>query len=319
MRILMLGTGPFAVPTLAALLDAGHDVPALVTRPTPPAKGREKTPFNPMRDLAESRSIPVLAPDSINTPQSRQQLANLRPELLVVCDYGQILSDETLSAAPLGGINLHGSLLPKYRGAAPVHWAIWNGETQTGVTVIHMTSRLDGGPILAIRKTPIDPDETTPELELRLSQLGVEAIHEAITRLQAWDGRSPIGERQDTKMASKAPRLTKQHGAVDWSQSAQRIRNQVRALKPWPGTYTYWLRAQGEPLRVILDKVQSAECGVRNEPGQVILSDGERLVVATGTGALAIQRLQPAGKRVMDASEFLRGYPLKAGERLGPA
>jgi methionyl-tRNA formyltransferase len=320
----MLGTGPFAMPAFAALFDAGHDVPALITRPTPPAKGRHKGPLNPMRDLAESRGISVLAPESINTPDARQQLAELMPEVLVVCDYGQILSRESLAVAPLGGINLHGSLLPKYRGAAPVQWAIWNGDTETGVSVIHMSPRLDGGPILAVRSTPIGPDETTPELESRLSTLGVEAVLEAIAILQAWDRSSPIGMPQDPQLATKAPRLTKQDGAVDWSHSAERIRNQVRALTPWPGTYTHWL-GQGEPLRLILERVRIVEHtgqqvgGLHSEPGEVTISHGDQLVIATGDGTLAIEKLQPAGKRVMDASEFLRGHPLKPGDRLGPA
>ncbi|HUE74852.1 MAG TPA: methionyl-tRNA formyltransferase [Pirellulaceae bacterium] len=319
MRLLMLGTGPFAVPTFAALLDAGHDVPALITRPTPSAKGREKGPLNPMRDLAESRGIPVLAPESINTPEARQLLTDLKPELLVVCDYGQILSSESLAVAPLGGINLHGSLLPKYRGAAPVHWAILNGDAETGVTVIHMTPRLDGGPILAVRRTPIGPDETMPDLECRLSKLGALAVLEAIAKLQAWDRSSPLGMPQDPKLATKAPRLTKQDGAVDWTRSAEQIRNQVRALTPWPGTYTNWHRSTGEPLRLILMQVRSAECGMRSEPGKVLVSDGKQLVVAAGEGALSIEKLQPAGKRGMDASDFLRGYAVKVGDTFGPA
>jgi methionyl-tRNA formyltransferase len=336
----MLGTGPFAVPTFAALLDAGHEVPALVTRPrapggrapgTPtgsidrvPGRGREKGPLNPMRDLAESRGIPVLAPESINTPQARQQLAELKPELLVVCDYGQILSSESLAVAPLGGINLHGSLLPKYRGAAPVHWAILSGDAETGVTVIHMTPRLDGGPILAVRTTPIGAEETMPELECRLSKLGIEAVLEAIAKLQGWDRSSPLGMPQDPKLATKSPRLTKQDGAVDWTRSAEQIRNQVRALTPWPGTFTNWRRSSGEPMRLILVQVrivghpQPRVDGMRSEPGKVLVSDGKQIIVATGDGALAIEKLQPAGKRVMDASEFLRGYAVRAGDRFGP-
>ena len=324
MRVVMLGTGPFAVPTFAALLDAGHDVPALVTRPTPPAKGREKVPLNPMRDLAESRGIPVLAPESINSPEARQLLSELKPELLVVCDYGQILSRETLAVAPLGGINLHGSLLPKYRGAAPVHWAILNGDRETGITVIHMTSRLDGGPILAVRKTAIGSEETTPQLENRLAKLGVEAVLESIARLQHWDGVSPLGMPQDPKLATKAPRLSKQDGAVDWVKSAEQIRNQVRALLPWPGTYTHWLRRPGDAMRLILIQVREVEAQVPIEPGKVVpgevlVSDGRQLIVATREGALSLERLQPAGKRMMDASEFLRGYGVKPGDRFGPA
>lgn len=319
MRILPLGTGPFAVPTFRWLLDSLHEVPALVTRPTHSSKGREKTPLNPMRDLAEQRKLEIYAPESINTDEARQKLASWQPDLLMVCDYGQILLRETLAAAPLGGINLHASLLPKYRGAAPIHWAIYNGDAETGVTVIHMTPRLDGGPCLAVRRTTIGTEETSPELEQRLSILGVEAVQEAIEELSRWDRVSPIGEIQDQSQATKAPRLKKTDGAVDWNRSAEQIRNQVRAFKPWPATYTNWHRAGAEPLRIVLDKVSVASrtehCSV--PPGQVVLSDGKQLIIATGKGGLSIHALQPAGKRVMDIAEFLRGYPVRVGDRFG--
>ena len=166
MRLVMMGTGPFAVPTLESLLDSSHEVVALVTRPSVAAqtRGKTKAPPNPMRELAESRGLPVLDPVNVNEDSFRPALIALRPELLVVCDYGQILSPAALSVAPLGGINLHGSLLPKYRGAAPVQWAIWRGEQETGVTVIHMTPRLDAGPNLAQLTTAIGPAETAAEL-----------------------------------------------------------------------------------------------------------------------------------------------------------
>ncbi|MFN0021279.1 MAG: methionyl-tRNA formyltransferase [Pirellulaceae bacterium] len=317
MRILPLGTGPFAVPTFRWLLDSSHVVPALVTRPTQAAKGREKASLNPMQDLAIERGLEVYAPDSINTEEARQKLAAWQPDLLVVCDYGQILSRELLAVAPLGGINLHGSLLPKYRGAAPVHWAVYNGDAETGVTVIHMTPRLDGGPCLAVRRTPIGSDETMAELEQRLSLLGVEAVQEAIEKLSHWDRVSPIGEIQDQSQATKAPRLKKTDGAVDWSRSAEQICNQVRAFKPWPATYTNWLRASGEPLRLILDHVSVISDQGSPNPGEVQFCDGKHLVIATGRDALSIHALQPAGKRVMEIAEFLRGYPVRVGDRFG--
>jgi len=272
-----------------------------------------------MRDLAEERGLEVYAPDSINTDEACQKLAAWQPDLLMVCDYGQILSRELLAVAPLGGINLHGSLLPKYRGAAPVHWAVYNGDAETGVTVIHMTPRLDGGPCLAVRRTPIGSDETMAVLEQRLSLLGVEAVQEAIEKLSRWDRVSPIGEIQDQSLATKAPRLKKTDGAVDWTRTAEQIRNQIRAFKPWPATYTYWLRAGAEPLRILLDQVsvesRTEHCSFL--PGHVILSDGKQLLVATGEGALSIHALQPAGKRVMEIAEFLRGYPVRAGDKFG--
>ena len=171
-----------------------------------------------------------------------EQLRELNSDLLVVCDFGQILSSQALSVARLGGINLHGSLLPKYRGAAPVNRAIWNGEEETGVTVLHMTPRLDAGPSLGRKSTAILPDENAGQLEQRLSKLGVDAVAESLTLLQQWDGTSPIGQVQDPGLATNSPRLSKADGRVDWTQSAQRISNQVRALNPWPGTFTAWRR-----------------------------------------------------------------------------
>ena len=338
MRIVVLGTGPFAVPMFQSLLDSRHQVAALITRPTPPPRGREKAPLNPMRDLANGRNLAIHAPQSINSAEGVALLQSLQSDLLIVCDYGQILSRDVLALPPLGGINLHASLLPKYRGAAPIHWAILKGETETGVSVIHMTPHLDGGPILAVRKTEIGDDETQPDLEARLADLGIDAVHEALSLLEKWDRASALGTPQDTALATKAPRLKKEQGAIDWSKRAEQIRNQIRALKPWPGSYTFWHRAGHEPLRLVLDRVavegsrfgvqgsgekasgsREAPGNVAPEPGRVLLSDGKHLKVVTGDGILSILTLQPAGKRHMTAEEFLRGYSLRAGEVLGPA
>jgi methionyl-tRNA formyltransferase len=325
-----------------SLLDSPHDVAALITRPTPPARGREKAPLNPMRDLAASHSLTIHSPESINSEEGKTLLQTLQPDLLLVCDYGQILSRDVLAIPPLGGINLHASLLPKYRGAAPIHWAILSGETETGVSVIHMTPKLDGGPILAVRQTPIGPDETQPDLEARLADLGIGAVQEAISRLEQWDRISSLGTPQDATLATKAPRLKKEQGAIDWSQSAEQIRNHVRALKPWPGSFTFWHRAGQEPLRLVVDRVavegsgfgvqgsgeaagvaasgsREAPGSTATEPGLVLLSDGKRLHMATGDGMLSILTLQPAGKRHMTAEEFLRGYPLRVGDRFSSA
>ena len=329
MRLLVFGTGPFAVPTFRSLLGSPHEVAALVTRPTPPAKGREKAPPNPMRDEAEQRGLTVHAPASINSDEGRQIVRSLAPDLLVVCDYGQILSAEVLALAPLGGINLHASLLPKYRGAAPIQWALLNGETETGVSVIHMTPRMDGGPILAVRAMRVPSDETHPEVEQLLSQLGVEPVHEAIEKLAAWDRHSPLGTPQDPSQATKAPRLKKDDGLIDWSRSAEQIRNQVRALKPWPGTFTFWPRPGREPLRVVIDSVSILGLGIRAaaraadpaakpfEPGEVVVADRQQAIIATGEGGLSLLTVQPAGKRVMPIADFLHGYPLREGQRLG--
>ncbi len=324
LRLVMMGTGPFAVPTFEALLRSPHQVVCLITRPPVAAKGRGGEPSNPMRAVAEAHGLPVFAPLDVNTPDACATLASAQPDLLVVCDYGQILKPNTLATARLGGINLHGSLLPKYRGAAPINWAVWRGERETGVTVIHMTPLLDGGPILATRSTPIRPLETTAELEPRLAQMGVEPVMESLECLVAWDGSSPLGQPQDPALASKAPRLKKSDGLIPWQQTARQIQNQIRALQPWPGSYTFWARGTGEPLRLVIAQVQvlladpaSDDNQPVREPGTIVAAAGQQLLVATGSGLVAIERLQPAGKRLMDAAEFLRGYGLRPGDRFG--
>jgi methionyl-tRNA formyltransferase len=313
----MMGTGPFAVPTFESLLDSRHDVTALVTRPAAPVKVKQKPPPRPMYDVAVRRGLPVYEPESINDPQAHIALRSLAADLFVVCDYGQILSAQTLSLARLGGINLHASLLPKYRGAAPINWAIYHGEKETGVTVIHMTPRLDAGPALVQRSTPIGPDDDAVVLELRLAQIGVGAVIEAIDMLAAWDGMSPLGQLQDPALATKASRLKKSDGEVDWSRSAQQVRDQIRALRPWPGTYTHWLRPGHEPVRLILDAVTVLPGKATAAPGEVVVSDRQQLHVATGEGLLSLNRVQPAGKRAMQIAEFLRGHPVAAGQRFG--
>lgn len=321
LRIVMCGTGPFAVPSFSALLDAGYGIPALVTRPVDQSAQRRKVPANPMRDAALARGIPVWEPPDINAPEFIRELAALRPDLLVVCDYGQILSPECLAVARLGGINLHGSLLPRYRGAAPVAWAIWRGETVTGVSVIHMTGLLDGGPVLQTASLGIGPDESCAELEPRLAALGVDPVLRAVRQLEEWDGTSPIGTIQDPQLATRARRLRKEDSLIRWNRTARQIHNQVRALQPWPGTWTAWQRRPGEaPLRIIVARTRLEEGtpdSATAEPGQVVQTGGNGIVVKTGGGLLSLTELQPAGKRLMSAAEFLRGYPLQPGTRLG--
>jgi methionyl-tRNA formyltransferase len=240
-------------------------------------------------------------------------LASHQPDLLIVADYGQILAPETLAIAPMGGINLHGSLLPKYRGAAPINWAIYNGEPETGVTVIHVTPRVDSGPCLAQAATPIDPDETAVDLETRLAELGAPLILQTIDDLQSG---LAAAIPQDKSQATRAPRLKKDDGQIDWSRSALEIKNQVRALEPWPKAYTQWPRGSGEPLRLVCGRVAVLDDSTDQPPGTVVRSRGGELAIATGRGLLKIEELQPAGKRMLSADEFLRGYPLVAGERL---
>ncbi len=216
---------------------------------------------------------------------------------------------ETLALARHGGINLHASLLPKYRGAAPINWAIYHGETETGVTVIHMTPQLDAGPLLVQHRTPIGATETALELEARLAEGGSKAVLEAIDKLVR--GTSG-GIEQDPALATKAPRLKKEDGLVDWSRSAADIVNQVRALQPWPKTYTFWQPHGHESVRLILEKVRATDAADAEgrAPGTIFQAHDDILIVACGAGLLQIDAIQPAGKRVMTAGEFLRGHHL---------
>lgn len=319
MRLIMMGTGPFAVPTFESLLASEHHVVALFTRPSAELQthGKRKTAPNPMREAAERAGIQVSAPPDVNSPESRTQLAELAGDLLVVCDYGQILAPETLAVTRLGGINLHGSLLPKYRGAAPVNWAIWRGETETGVTVIHMTPRLDAGPALVQVSTEIGPDETTVDLEPRLARLGVQPVADAIGMLEQWDGRTPLGTPQDPSLATRARRLRKSDGAISWSRTAHEIYCQFRALQPWPGVFTHLHSPATEPLRIILDRIQPLDASMGcAAPGTIMNTSDNALLVAAGGGSVAVYRLKPAGGRVMEAAEFLRGRPVAVGDIL---
>ncbi len=323
MRLIMMGTGPFAAPTFEALYAAGHDVVALVTRPPRVVRGRQKAEKSLLPPIAEQHGTPVVAPEDVNDTASRAQLAAWNADLHVVCDYGQILSIATLATARLGGINLHGSLLPKYRGAAPVHWAIYHGETETGVTVIHMTPRLDAGPCIGQVMTPIGSDETTADVEARLAQLGAPLVCRCIEQLAA--GRVEA-IRQDQSQATRARRLRKDDGEIDWSRSAKAIHDQIRAFTPWPRSATWLLRREGEPLRVTIDAVRevlssgesaNSVVAVTAAPGAVVDIDGDRLLVQTGEGTLALTEVQPAGKRRMSGGEFQRGYRVEIGDRFG--
>lgn len=326
MKIVMMGTGPFAVPTFESLVNDPQRRPvALITRPVPPSKGRRKGPENPMRDAAIRLEIPTFEPASINDPDAIEKLREFAADLFVVCDYGQILSSEALDCARLGGINLHGSLLPRYRGAAPINWALYHGEHVTGVSVIHMTPGLDAGPILAVSKLKIEPEDDAVSLEEKLSQIGTDAIYDGLNELEKWDqsGCEPTwrpGAVQDKNLITKAPRLKKQNGLLDWHRSATELANQVRAFKPWPGSYSYLPTSQGKKIRVGIDRLgpvteeEQAALSENDSPGQIVLADKARLLVATGNGIVAVTHLQPAGKRMMEAAEFLRGHQLTVGD-----
>ena len=312
MRIVVMGTGGFVVPAFKLLLKSDHDILAVVTRPEKLARGGRRPPPNPMRQAADGIDIPLLDPANVNDEAFVQQLTEMQPDLLVVCDFGQILSAETLSSASLGGINLHGSLLPAYRGAAPVQWAIINGDPVTGITVIHMTPLLDGGPALIKIETEIQPDESAVDLENRLAEIGAPAVLDSISMLENWDRSTPIGKSQDDTRSTRAPRLAKSDGNIDWNATTAEILNRHRGVQPWPGSFTFCNRENGKPLRLLIGEIRlvDGECGA---PGSLIDNQFKELWIATDDGVVAIEQVQPAGKRTMTADEFLRGYQIKPG------
>ncbi len=226
MQLIMMGTGPFAVPLFRALYETRHRVAALATAPLRIHRGQPVEPISSIRDVAQQHGTPIVDPEDVNTPEAQARLARCNADLLVVCDYGQILSPATLSTTRRGGVNLHASLLPKYRGAAPINWAIYNGETETGVTVLEITPRIDAGGCLAQARVAVGPDETAAELEIRLAELGARLACETIDRLESGGIQAIL---QDASLVTKAPRLKKTDGAIDWSRPALAIKNQIRA------------------------------------------------------------------------------------------
>ena len=323
MRLVMMGTGVFAEPTFESLLAAfPGQVVGLVTQPDRDGgnkRGSTRQTGKGMATIAEAAGVPVARPVSINTPDGLAELRAFDADLAVVAAYGQILKPDVIAAPRQGMVNVHASLLPKYRGAAPVAYAIWKGETRTGVTIICITPGLDSGDMLAQEALDIGPDETTGELEARLAVVGAKLAADVVRRLHA----GPVaGEKQDPALVTKAPKITKEMGLIDWTKPAEEICRQVRAMQPWPTAYTFLHRPGKEPLRVIVSKADTHFGTQPSEhfvPGELYsYTDGTHQYLAVH-GGVRVLELQPAGKRKMTAEEFLRGYPVQdIGERFGP-
>ncbi len=334
-----MGTGPFAVPTFEAVLSRGQDeIVLVVTRPAPIGDGKAKAPINPVRAWAETAGLPIEAPASINEETTLERLKRVDADLFIVCDYGQILSKEAIAAAKFGGINLHGSLLPRHRGAAPVQWSVLLGDQVTGACVIHLTPRLDGGPVLTRVETEIGLHETAEVLERRLSLLGVEAAIKSLDQIRVChsiDAITAFGELQNQTLATKAPRLSKSDGQLDFRFPAEVIDRQIRGLQPWPGAFGQIVIKDGKEFRVSINQASLVEANSADfEPGEVVwgdripesLRDGmekslskDELLVACRPNLLKIQQLQPAGKRSMTSKEFLAGYGKSQGIRFEQA
>jgi methionyl-tRNA formyltransferase len=325
MRLVMMGTGTFAEPTFEALLaNFPGAVVGLVTQPEREAgskRGSTRQVGKGMAEIARAAGCPVLRPESINSPDGLAALRDLRPDLLVVAAYGQILSKEVLATPSRGAINVHASLLPRYRGAAPVAHAILNGERRTGVTIIKVTPALDSGDMLAQEALDIAPDDTTGTLEARLAVLGARLAVEVVRRYEA--GGPVEGVRQDPARVTRAPKLGKEFGHIDWEKPADYLERFVRAVQPWPTAYTFLHRPAKEPVRVIVNRAAGRPARDHEalaRPGEALVRPDRKgfVVRCGGDSVLEPLELQPAGKKRMTAEEFLRGYPLTAGTRFGP-
>ncbi|MBI3402609.1 MAG: methionyl-tRNA formyltransferase [Acidobacteria bacterium] len=313
LRIVFFGTPEFAVPTLDALLAAApHTVVGVVTQPDRPRGRGQRVSDAPVKARARAAGLPVLQPERMNDVAFLDRLAALHADLGVVAAYGKILTGAVLATPRLGMINVHASLLPRYRGAAPVHRAIIEGEHATGVTIMRVVRALDAGPMLASDHRAIGPDETSQEVERDLARLGSRLLVAVVDQI----ARGGARERpQDEASATYAHRLTKDDGAIDWSWPAIRIHNLIRGLHPWPHAFVY-LRGQ----RLILHRARVAgDVLTRGEPGTILIASGDRLIVAAGDGALEISQLQAEGKRLMAPREFLAGHQLNAGDRFTAA
>lgn len=309
LRLVFFGTPQFAVPTLEHLVASRHTVVGVVTQPDRPSGRGQHTAPTPVKAVALAHGIPVFQPPTLKDPAIEPALRALAPDLGVVAAYGRIIPPRLITLPRLGLINVHASLLPRYRGAAPVHRAVINGDAETGVTIMRVVQELDAGAMFATVTRPIGPEDTSEVVERDLAARGARLLVEVVDEMAAG---TAVETAQDASASTYAERLTREEGRIDWAQPAPQLRNRVRGLHPWPHAYSF---LDGSRLIVL-----HADLGppVTAEPGTVVSADTAGLLVAAGAGtSLRIDRLQPEGKRAMDARAFLAGRPVAPGTRLG--
>ena len=309
LRVVVFGTPAFAVPTLDALLGSRHTVVGVVTQPDRPRGRGQKLADAAVKARAKEAALPVLQPERLRDSAFVDALTAWRADLAVVAAYGRILTDEVLAVPTLGAINVHGSLLPRYRGAAPVHRAIIEGERETGVTIMRVVKALDAGPMISMKRRPIGHDETSEQVERDLAHIGATLLVEVVDALA--DGPVPETPQDDTQ-ATYAHRLTKDDGVIDWRWPAARIHNLVRGLYPWPHAFTFH-----GGHRFIIWRVAQTE-RASGQPGRVVCAAGDDLIVQAGNAPVRVLEIQAEGKRPMTAREFLAGHRLEPGSSFGP-
>jgi len=307
MRLVFLGTPAFAVPTLEAVVRAGHEVATVLTQPDRP-RGRGQNPAaSPVKQAALALGLEVYQPERVRRPEPVEFLRGIGARAMVIVGYGQIIPQNVIDLVPLGIINVHASLLPKYRGAGPIQWSIVNGETRTGVTTMRIDAGLDTGDMLLKRETEIAPEENAIELGTRLAVMGADLLVETLAGL---DAGTIVPEKQDDSQATLAPLLKKEDGRIDWAQPALAIHNRVRGLQPWPGAQTTF---RGQPLHIWRSRPAAAATSA--EPGTVLRT--RPLLVACGEGALQLLEVQQEGRKRIPAADFANGQRLTENEKLG--
>jgi methionyl-tRNA formyltransferase len=307
-----MGTPEFAAPTLRMLLDGDDPVVGVVTQPDQPSGRGLALHAPPVKVLAEAHHVPVCQPAKLRAPEALAQLQAWQPDLIIVVAYGRMLPNSVLTLPPLGCINVHASLLPKYRGAAPIQWAIAHGERETGVTIMNISERMDAGDILLQRSIVIEPRDTGGSLHDKLSRLGADALQEALVLLKV--GKL-VAQPQNEAEATYAPIIKKDDGKIDWTQDAVVIERRMRAFTPWPSVYTTF---NGKLLKIFTARVESHAVHSAVAPGTVAEVSSVHLLIATGNGQLSLEEVQMEGKKRMSIEEFLRGHAIQKGAVFGP-
>ena len=307
--IVFMGTPQIAADTLQCLLDRAESIVGVVTQPDRPSGRGQKPSPSPVRKLAEARGIPVIAPQKIRAPEFAEALRHWHPQIIVVVAYGRILPKTILELAPNGCVNVHYSLLPKYRGAAPAAWTIISGEREGGVTTMKLVEKMDAGAIYLQEALPLAPAETTGSLQAKLTPIGARLLMQTLEGLK---DRTITAREQDENLATPAPMLKKEDGLIDWTKPAVEIERRVRGLDPWPGSFTY---VSGKMLKVHRAKVLT--CATPGDPGKVIRADAGGFWIGTSSGLIELAEVQLENKKRLHGVEFIRGARIKAGDRLG--
>jgi len=310
LKIVFMGTPEFAVPSLEMLVNEGYEIAAVVTQPDKPKGRGNKMSAPPVKEYALENNIEVLQPDRVKTPEFVECIRALQPDLLVTAAYGKILSKDLLEVPPLGCINVHGSLLPEYRGAAPINWAVINGEKTTGITTMFTDVGLDTGDMLLRREISIGPDMAVGELHDKMAVLGAEVLKDTLTALK---NGTLVRKPQDDALSSYAPIMTKELGLIDWSKSAQQIHNLVRGTDPWPGAYTFLNGNRMRIWRTVLVPDKTAD--LASTEIEEVNDDG--ILIKCSDGYILVKEVQFESSKRMSVSDYIRGHKINVGEKLG--